>query len=134
MDYNEVLEANTKHGVRVNVEGLKKANKRLVDRKEAARKRFLKLLKPEIDELQENWKDYKVSQYKMASSKALYLQSPHKWKKFNLNSDSDKRELFYGKLALPVIETTDSGLPSTSSEALRQAVRTSLGTEKKHDT
>lgn len=130
MAYNELLEVNTRLGIKVDVKGLQKANKRLIERREAAKKRFLKLLKPEVDELEENWKDYKISQYKMASSKALYLQSPHRWKKFNLNSDSDKRELFYGKLNLPVLETTGRGLPSTSSDSLKQAVRTQLGTDK----
>jgi len=130
MAYNELLEANTRQGVLVDVKALEKAHKRLIDTKEAARKRFLKLLKPEVDELENNWKDYKTSQYKMASSKALYLQSPHRWKRFNLNSDSDKRELFYGKLNLPVLETTDSGMPSTSADALKHSIRTALGSDK----
>jgi DNA polymerase I-like protein with 3'-5' exonuclease and polymerase domains len=130
MAYNELLDLNSRLGIKVDVQALQKANKRLIERREAAKKRFLRLLKPEVTELEENWKDYKVSQYKMASSKALYLQSPHRWKRLNLNSDSDKRELFYGKLGLPILETTDSGLPSTSADALRHAVRTALGSEK----
>lgn len=121
MAYNELLETNTRLGIKVDVKGLQKADKRLIKRREAAKKRFLKILAPEVKELEENWKDFKVSQYKFQSSKDLYLQSPHRWKKFNLNSDKDKRELFYGKLGLPVLEETDSGMPSTAADSLRFA-------------
>lgn len=125
MDYNELLELNTELGVAVNIKGLTQAHEKLLKTKEAAKKRFLKILTPEIEELERDWVDEKISKYKRESNKTLYTKSLHKWKRFNLNSDSDKRDLLYGKMGLAPVELTDSGIPSTSSENVSAAIKAS---------
>lgn len=119
MAYNELLEENTRVGVAVDEGGLLEAHRRLLATKEAALSRFMKGVEKEVAELQEDWKDRHVSKYKREYNVRHYLSSPDKWTKFNLNSDSHKRELFYGKLAFPVLETTESGKPSTGADAIK---------------
>lgn len=122
MHYNLLLEANTSLGLRVDKEGLQKAHNRLVLKKEAAKKRFLRLVKQEVEELEEDWKDRKISSYKREYNRIYYQNHPERWEKFNFNSDPHKRELFFDKLGLTVTERTASGLPSTSAEALRSSI------------
>lgn len=119
MAYNELLEDNTYIGVACDKEGLIKANKRLLGAKEAARKRFYKHARVDINSLEEDWKDRRVALYKREYNKTHYLQNPDKWERFNLNSDAHKRELFYGKWKFPVIGTTEGGKPSTGADNLK---------------
>lgn len=119
MAYNELLDDNSYLGVNVNLPGLHKANKRIIAIRDGALKRFFKAVKPEIAELEQDWVDRKIATYKRDYNKTHYLTNPDKWKRFNLNSDSDKRELFYGKMDFPVVEETESGKPSTSAGAIK---------------
>lgn len=100
MAYNELLESNTRIGIAVDTEGLQKAHNRLMAKKEAALKRFLKQVGTSIQELEEDWKALKVGGLIRASAIELYLDTPARWEKFNLNSDKHKIDLFYGKLNL----------------------------------
>lgn len=121
MAYNELLEENTWVGVAVNEEALIKANRRLIRQMELYKAKVLKSLKPEITELELDWKDRQVAKYKREYNKTLYEASPDRWERFNMNSDSHKRELFYGKMGLPVRIETESGKPSTSADALKHS-------------
>jgi len=100
MEYDKLLAFNTSSGVLVDVPGLQKAHDRLVQKKNAALKRFLKQIGPAIKELEDDWKALKVAKLTRQSAIDLYLNTPERWKRFNLNSDADKRDLFYGKLGL----------------------------------
>lgn len=120
MSYQLLLEANTAYGVAVDVPGLEKAHKRLLQRKEAARKRLLKELVSPIAELEKDWVDRRIAAYKRDYNKEFYAAHPEKWERFKLNSDSHKRELFYDKLKLPVLYLTEGGLPKTDSDSVRQ--------------
>lgn len=124
MHYQSLLEINTKLGVRVDVKGLEASHKRLIDKKEAAKRRFLKLLAPEIKELEEDWVEQKCALYKRESNQILYRSNTEKWKRINLNSDADKRALFYHKLCLEICGETDSGRAQVSEDTLRQSLRT----------
>lgn len=119
MAYNRLLEENTYIGVPCDKEGLERALERITKDRDANEKKFRKLLNKEIYELEHAWADRKAALYKRDYNKSRYLSHPEEWKKFNLNSDADKRELFYDKLKLPVSETTEGGKPSTSADALK---------------
>lgn len=101
MEYALLLEENTSHGVKVDKPGLEKAHARLEAKKNAALRRFMKQVGPSIGELEEDWKAMHVGALVRESAIQLYLDTPARWKKFNLNSDADKIDLFYGKLGLP---------------------------------
>lgn len=120
MEYNTLLETNTQEGVEVDVVGLQKAHERLLAVKEAASKRFHKELKDVIGSLERDWADRKAALYKREYNKTRYLSHPEEWKKFNLNSDKDKRELFYDKLGYAVLETTESGQPSVGGDVVKR--------------
>ena len=119
MEYNILLEQNNFEGVSVNREGLEAARLTLAKRCETSLKAFFKAVKPQIEELEQDWLDRKCATYKREYNKEHLKNRPDKWKRFNLNSDSDKRELFYGKLKFPVSEKTEGGLPSTSADVLK---------------
>lgn len=129
MAYNELLELNTYLGVAVNHRGLEVALKSMTEAKERHLKSFFKSVKSQVDELELDWADRKMSLYKREYNRENYLANPQKWKRFNLNSDSDKRELFYGKLKLPIIEKTEGGLPSCAADTLRRAGKNVAGME-----
>lgn len=120
MDYNELLELNTSLGIKVNVEGLKKAAKRLTSSRDAAMKRVNKQLAGAIDSLEHDWLDRRLAAYKRDYNRKRLLDHPEEWQRFNWNSDKDKRELFYDKLGNEVIYMTDGGLPSTNSDSVKQ--------------
>jgi DNA polymerase I-like protein with 3'-5' exonuclease and polymerase domains len=120
MQYNLLLDQNTQQGILVDVPGLEKAHKRLTNAKEAAKKRLDKALGPVIRELETDWLEMRLTAYKRTSARELFLAQDHKWKKFNWNSDSDKRELFYDKLQNEVIYTTESGKPSCNADSVKQ--------------
>lgn len=124
MAYNLLLERNTTEGVRVDVPGLQRAHERLLAKRDAASKRFHKLLQPEIAALEDAWKDRKVSTYKREYNKVRYTTHPELWERFNLNSDKDKRELFFDVMGMPVVDLTDAGLPSTGADNVKQAIGT----------
>jgi len=124
MQYNELLQKNTDLGILVDRVGLQKTHDRLLKTKQAAENRFRKELSNVIHELETDWADRKVALYKRNYNKTRYLNHPEEWKKFNINSDKDKRELFFDKLKCPVVETTESGLASTGADNFKR-VKTS---------
>lgn len=119
MNYNELLERNSFEGVLVDTVGLEKSHKRLMALKDASRNRFFKIVKNEVTELERDYLDIRLSKLVRPSAIALLKATPERWEKFNLNSDKQKRELFYEKLKFPVTETTEGGLPSTSADAIK---------------
>lgn len=120
MEYNLLLDENTRSGVLVNREGMEKAHEQLLKKKEAAKKRFLKELQEPISSLEQDWADRKIASYKRQYNKDRYRTHPEEWQRFNLNSDKDKRELFYDKLRNDVLYTTDSGRASVNGDAIKQ--------------
>lgn len=127
MDYNLLLDRNTQEGIAVEREGLQKIHDRLTKKAEAAKKRFLKLIGPEVTSLEEDWKDRQIGKYKREYNKVYYASHPEKWERFNFNSDPHKRELFFDKLGLAISDRTAGGLASTSADALKQSLRTLVG-------
>lgn len=122
MDYNQLLEQNTQLGVAIDQPGLARAHKRLLSRKEAAKKRMFKLLSQEVGSLEEDWKDRHKAKYKREYNRIHYQNHPEKWERFNLNSDVHKRELFFDKLGIRISERTPSGLPSTGADSLKPGI------------
>jgi DNA polymerase I-like protein with 3'-5' exonuclease and polymerase domains len=120
MAYNELLERNTFEGIKVDRLGLEKAHNRLLLVKESAKKRFFKELKNEIASIEEDWADRRIADYKRQYNKDWYRNNPSEWKRFNLNSDKDKRELFYSKLGNTIEVHTDNGAPSVSGDAVKR--------------
>lgn len=120
MEYNRLLEQNTTQGVRVDEVGLNKAHQRLVKARDAAKKRLDKVLGPVIEELEQDWLHIKLKSYSRASARDLYAMQPHRWERFNWNSDPHKRELFYDKLGNEVVYETESGKPATNQDAIKQ--------------
>lgn len=123
MGYNVLLEQNTQLGVAVDRVRLQKSHQRLLNKKEAAKKRMFKLLADEVGSLEEDWKDRRKALYKREYNRIHFQNHPEKWERFNLNSDVHKRELFFDKLGIQVFDRTSSGLPSASAEALKQGIR-----------
>lgn len=119
MTYNQLLEENTYRGVKVDERGLLWANKRLLGGKEAALKRLKKDLKEPIASLEQDWADRKIANYKREWNKQYYANYPEKWERFNWNSDSHKRELFYGKLGNIPTYQTKGGRPATDSDTVK---------------
>jgi DNA polymerase I-like protein with 3'-5' exonuclease and polymerase domains len=120
MQYNELLQSNTDQGILVDRAGLQKAHDRLLKTRQAAENRFRKELRNELETLEMHWADRKAALYKREYNKTRYLNHPEEWKKFNLNSDKDKRELFFDILNVPVVERTESGLPSTGADNFKR--------------
>jgi DNA polymerase I-like protein with 3'-5' exonuclease and polymerase domains len=119
MQYNLLLDNNTVGGILVDEEGLQKAHNRLLVTKEAAARRFKRLLKEEINELETDWADRRIAEYKREYNKIRYATHPEEWKRFNLNSDKDKRELFFDKLQFTPTERTAGGQPSVGADGLK---------------
>lgn len=119
VSYNQLLEANTYNGVLVEVESLQKAHNRLLVTKEAAKNRFYKELKNEISELETEWADRKIAEYKRQYNKTWYANHPEEWEKFNFNSDPHKRELFYDKLGFTSPDLTPGGKSSVAGDTLK---------------
>jgi DNA polymerase I-like protein with 3'-5' exonuclease and polymerase domains len=120
MQYNLLLEQNTYNGIKVDREGLQRSHNRLLKTKEAASKRFHKELKNEISELERDWADRRIAEYKREYNKVRYEAHPEEWKRFNINSDKDKRELFFDKLQLMPVNRTPSSLPSVDGDSLKR--------------
>jgi DNA polymerase I-like protein with 3'-5' exonuclease and polymerase domains len=133
MQYNLLLEKNTYEGIAVDKQGLQRSHNRLIKVKEAAKKRFLKELKNEITELEEAWADRRIAEYKKEYNKARYAAHPEEWRRFNLNSDKDKRELFYDKLKLPVSDTTPTGKPKVDADSLKRTNHPAMGAYLKYE-
>lgn len=122
MQYALLLERNTTEGVLVDVPGLQRAHDRLYSKRIAAEKRFRKLLTPEIESIEGAWRDRKTSTYKREYNKVRYLSHPEEWKRLNLNSDRDKRELFFDVMGMPVVDFTDAGLPSAAADNIKRTM------------
>lgn len=120
MAYNSLLSHNTSNGVHVDVEGLTKAHERLLKLKESSKKRFHKELKNEIESLERDWADRRIARYKREHNKTWYAAHPEEWERFNVNSDSHKRELFYEKLANKPESFTESGKPAVDADSLKR--------------
>lgn len=119
MAYNELLDENWYLGVPVDVEGLQRANKRLIGVRNAAKKRLEKALQAPIRSLEADWVAVQSAKYKRESARQLYLSKPGRWKKFNWNSDIDKRDLFYHKMGNQVQYTTESGKPAVDADSVK---------------
>lgn len=120
MAYNLLLHSNTDHGVAVDVAGLEKAHNRLLRTKEAAKKRFCKELKNDIESLEKDWADRRIAEYKRESNRTWYASHPEKWERFNLNSDAHKRELFFEKLGHTPVNFTDGGKASVDGDSIKR--------------
>lgn len=120
MQYNILLDHNTRLGVKTDTEGLKLIKEKLEGKQERYKKQLLKELAEPIKELEEAWADRKISGYKKEYNRLRYANHPEEWKRFNFNSDKHKRELFYDKLKQTVKYKTDAGKPSTSADAIKQ--------------
>ena len=120
MAYNKLLDKNTVSGILVDVEGLSKAHNRLLKTKEAAAKRFRKELKDELESLEQDWADRKIAEYKREYNKTRYASHPEEWKRFNLNSDKDKRELFFDKLGITPTGRTEGGKPAVDGDSIKR--------------
>ncbi len=120
MDYNILLTQNTEQGIIVDRDGLQKAHNRLIKQRDAAKNRFSKELKNEIEDLEREWADRRIAEYKRQYNKDRYERHPEEWRRFNLNSDKDKRELFYEKLGYPVQYTTESGKPAVDADSIKR--------------
>src|SRR5271166_875546 len=123
MEYNQLLERNTQEGILVDRPGLQKAVDRLTKESEAAKARTNRLLKEEVTSLEEAWADRKITEYQREYNKVFYRNHPEQWERFNWNSDSHKRELFFDVLGLEVSERTPGGSASTSADSITQALR-----------
>lgn len=120
MEYSSLLEKNTQLGIGVDRSALEKAHSRLLKIKDSAEKRFRKELKDVIAELEQDWADRRIALYKREYNKTRYASHPEEWKRFNLNSDKDKRELFYDKLKQTPLNLTDSGKPSVDGDSVKR--------------
>lgn len=120
MQYAILLQQNTDSGVKVDIVGLQKSHNRLLRTKEAAKKRFTKELKNEIESLERDWADRRIAEYKRESNKAWYENHPEKWERFNLNSDAHKRELFFEKLGHTPFAFTEGGKPSVDGDSIKR--------------
>lgn len=119
MAYNQLLDDNTYRGIDVDKEGLLRAHSRLLQVKEASKRRFLKLVKKEVAELEMDWLEIRTSKLKRPSAITLIRENQDRWERLNLNSDKHKRELFYRKLRFPILDKTDSGQASTSADSIK---------------
>ncbi|NDC23325.1 MAG: hypothetical protein EBZ49_04265, partial [Proteobacteria bacterium] len=102
------------------VAGLEKAHNRLLRTKEAAKKRFCKELKNDIESLEKDWADRRIAEYKRESNRTWYASHPEKWERFNLNSDAHKRELFFEKLGHTPVNFTDGGKASVDGDSIKR--------------
>lgn len=133
MEYNELLELNTTLGVKVDVPGLEKAHTRLLKQKELYRKQVYKELKNEIESLEKDWADRRIAEYKREYNKIRYANDRSLWEKFNLNSDSHKRELFYEKLANIPSGFTESGKAAVDADNIKQLPNSFVGPYLKYE-
>lgn len=127
MEYNILLQRNTKEGIVVDIEGLNKAHSRLLKLKESAKKRFYKENKDAITSLEHDWADRRIAGYKRQYNKDWLATHPEEWDRFNFNSDSHKRELFYDKLGYPVHNRTPSGKPAVDADSVKQFNSPNMG-------
>lgn len=118
MQYNILLQRNTDEGVLVDVPGLEKAVQRLTRVAEGAKKRVYGKLSEQISSLEKDWADRRIAEYKRESNKAWYASHPEKWERFNLNSDSHKRQLFFEKLKHTPTEHTEGGKASVDADSI----------------
>lgn len=120
MSYNLLLSENWVLGVPVDVEGLKSTYKRLTSVKNAAKNRLERQLRSYVQSLESDWVAVRSTKYKRESARELFLSDPGKWKRFNWNSDADKRELFYHTMKNQVVYETESGKPAVDADSIKQ--------------
>lgn len=120
MEYNELLERNTREGIIVDREGLQKSHDKLLKQKEKYKALFHKELHNEIESLERDWADRRIAEYKRESNKTRYASHPEEWKRFNINSDADKRELFFEKLGYTPSAHTESGKASVDGDSIKR--------------
>jgi DNA polymerase I-like protein with 3'-5' exonuclease and polymerase domains len=123
MEYNELIEGNTYHGVPVDEKGLQKALEKAQNACERHEKELRKVLGPQIQEIEDAWLEAKILSYKPGKHKAHHVKRlmsrPDKWPKFNWNSPDHKAELFYTKLGNPVVYRTETGKPATDKDSIK---------------
>jgi DNA polymerase I-like protein with 3'-5' exonuclease and polymerase domains len=119
MAYNILLANNTARGIMVDTQSLQEEHDALKAEATKAKDNVLQSLAKEICELESDWADRRIAAYQRQYNKDRYLLHPEEWKRWNINSDKDKRELFYSKLHNPVVYTTESGLPAVDGDSIK---------------
>lgn len=104
MQYSWLLSQNTEAGVKVDVPRLERQRDHLKATLDRARAVMAEKVAPYVKQLEERWRDDRAAKYSTDKHRQAFLETPAKWKKFNPSSDSQKRELFYGIMGLPVTD------------------------------
>lgn len=135
--YSQLLYSNTVHGIRANKQKLEDNISRLKQELRAGRHELAAHLEPSVRALVERWHADDVASYKTERGRLSFLGNPDAWRTFNLSSDKQKRELFYGEMKLPVLDTVKprkdkttgrkiySDTPSTSFDSITKSIRMS---------
>lgn len=125
--YSWLLQENTIAGIRVEEASLEAQVAMLADTKAAYGSRFLELSQGHVEALESTWKEDKAAKYSETpagrTARNKFWNDPTKHDRFNLSSDSDKRELFFDYLKLPVLVETKGGKPSTGLDSIKASVR-----------
>lgn len=141
MRYSALLEENSTIGVKVDVEKLEKTVTGLKAQLDRARRGFVRETLPYVRKLVHNMRDHQAARYSSPSARAAFLADPTRWKKFNLSSDKQKRELFHDVMQLPVVQRvkprkdpkTGRKVYSQSAAATIDAFTAAVGASGRHD-
>jgi DNA polymerase I-like protein with 3'-5' exonuclease and polymerase domains len=123
VEYSWLLQENTTAGIRVDEASLSLQVESLAHTKAAYGALFIEASQRHVEALERQWKEDRAAKYLTEAGRAKFLRDSGKYKRFNLSSDKDKRELFFGELKLPVVVETEGGLPSTSMEAIKASTK-----------
>ncbi len=108
MQLSELLDRNTRLGIRVDVPRLERVTAELKSGMEAAREDLKGRLSGYVARMEEGWREEKAASFSTApagqKAREKFLQDPSRWDKFNPGSDHQKRELFYDVMGLPVVK------------------------------
>lgn len=104
MQFNTLLDLNTRLGVRADSPRLEAQVARLTSELLEGRKELASSVEPYVRQLIESWKAHQAAKYVSDRHRTEFLTDPSMWKRFNQGSDKQKRELFYGTMALPIVE------------------------------
>ncbi len=121
--YSWLLQWNTSEGINASISDIQAQVALLADTRAAYGSRFTELATGQIEALESIWAQDRAAKYQTDLHRLRFLDNRDLWKRFNLSSDKDKRQLFYEHMKLPVIVETEGGLPSTSMEAIRASTK-----------